>query len=197
MKGVSCNQTRGVVLLVVLVLLLSVSLAGVSSLRNGIYQQRMVSNSQVNIFALQATESAISAVLEEGQLIVSQQGEDSYFRRVMSGGKQVNCFDGSKYSKKQEDCKTLVVFGSVNTSNQGESKKASVGQLYSYAVTERQGVVPAPGYDVDQFVFHVFDTTGVGYIGNGNGVDSRYEHANTQRWKRFGVVSGFDALKPL
>ena len=197
MKGVSCNQTRGVVLLVVLVLLLSVSLAGVSSLRNGIYQQRMVSNSQVNIFALQATESAISAVLEEGQLIVSQQGEDSYFRRVMSGGKQVNCFDGSKYSKKQEDCKTLVVFGSVNTSNQGGAKKASVGQLYSYAVTERQGVVPAPGYDVDQFVFHVFDTTGVGYIGNGNGVDSRYEHANTQRWKRFGVVSGFDALKPL
>ena len=197
MKGVSCNQTRGVVLLVVLVLLLSVSLAGVSSLRNGIYQQRMVSNSQVNIFALQATESAISAVLEEGQLIVSQQGEDSYFRRVMSEGKQVNCFDGSKYSKKQEDCKTLAVFGSVNTSNQGGSKKASVGQLYSYAVTERQGVVPAPGYDVDQFVFHVFDTTGVGYIGNGNGVDSRYEHANTQRWKRFGVVSGFDALKPL
>jgi len=73
MRGVSCNQTRGVVLFVVLVLLLSVSLAGVSSLRNGIYQQRMVSNSQVDVFAFQATESAISAVLEEGQLIVSQQ----------------------------------------------------------------------------------------------------------------------------
>ena len=197
MKGVSCNQTRGAVLLVVLVLLLSVSLAGVSSLRNGIYQQRMVSNSQVDVFALQATESAISAVLEEGQLIVSQQEGDSYFGRAMSRGKQVNCFDGSKYSKEQEDCQTLAVFGSANASNQGVSKKTPVGKLYSYAVTERQGVVPAPGYDVDQFVFYVFDTTGVGYIGSGNSVDSRYEHANTQRWKRFGVVSGFDALKPL
>ena len=197
MKGVSCNQTRGVVLIVVLVLLLSVSLAGVSSLRNGIYQQRMVSNSQVDVFAFQATESAISAVLGEGQLIVSQQEGDSYFRRAMSRGKQVNCFDGSKYSKKQEDCKSLVVFGSVNTANQSKYKKALVGQLYSYAVTDYQGVMPAPGYDVDQFVFHVFDTTGVGYIGNGNGVGSRYEHANTQRWKRFGVVSGFDALKPI
>ncbi len=197
MKGVSCNQTKGVVLLVVLVLLLSVSLAGVSSLRNGIYQQRMVSNSQVDVFSLQATESAISAVLEEGQLIVSQQGGDSYFRQAMSQGKQVNCFDGNNYSKKQEDCKTLAVFGSVNTVNQSISKKASVGQLYSYAVTEHQGVMPAPGYDVGQFVFHVFDTTGVGYIGNSNGVDSGYEHANTQRWKRFGVVSGFDALKPI
>ena len=197
MKGVSCNQTRGAVLLVVLVLLLSVSLAGVSSLRNGIYQQRMVSNSQVDVFALQATESAISAVLEEGQLIVSQQEGDSYFRRAMSRGKQVNCFDGSKYSKEQEDCKTLAVFGPANASNQGAFKKASVGKLYSYAVTEREGVVPAPGYDVDQFVFYVFDTTGVGYIGSGNSVDSRYEHANTQRWKRFGVASGFDALKPL
>ena len=103
MKAASCNQSKGVVLLVVLVLLLSVSLAGVSSLRNGIYQQRMVSNSQADVFALQATESAISSVLEKGQLISSQHEGDSYFSRAMSQGRQVNCFDGSQFSKKKED----------------------------------------------------------------------------------------------
>ncbi|OUR87421.1 hypothetical protein A9Q81_25930 [Gammaproteobacteria bacterium 42_54_T18] len=197
MKGVSCDQTRGVVLLVVLVLLLSVSLAGISSLRNGIYQQRMVSNSQVDVFSLQATESAINSVLEEGQLSSSQQEGDSYFRRAMSLGKQVNCFDGNRFSKKQEDCNTLTVFGSVSKARLSSSLKEVAGEVYSYAVTEQQGAMPAPGYDVEQFVFHVFDTTGVGYIGNGNSVNAGYAHANTQRWKRFGVALGFDALKPL
>jgi len=196
MKVVNGNQSKGVVLLVVLVLLLSMSLAGISSLRNGIYQQRMVSNSQVDVFSSQATESAISSVMEEAQFNPSQQEEESYFRHAMSLGKQVNCFDGSRFSKKQEDCNALVVFGSVSTVNLPGSSKAVAGQLYSYAVTEQQGSMPAPGYDVEQFVFHVFDTTGVGYIGDENGVDTGYAHANTQRWKRFGVALGFDALKP-
>jgi Tfp pilus assembly protein PilV len=188
MKGVSCNQTKGVVLLVVLVLLLSVSLAGISSLRNGIYQQSMVSNSQVEVFALQATESAINSVLEEGQLISSQQEGDSYFRRAMLQDRQVNCFDGRHFSKEQADCEALTVFGLENTTR--------AGNLYSYAVTEKKGIMPAPGYDVEQFVFHVFDTTGVGYIGNEHGVNVGHAHANTQRWKRFGVASGFDAVRP-
>lgn len=188
MKGVSCNQTKGVVLLVVLVLLLSVSLAGISSLRNGIYQQRMVSNSQVEVLALQATESAINSVLEEGQLVSSLQEGDSYFRRAMLQGRQVNCFDGRGFSTEQMDCETLTVFGLGNA--------ARARQLYSYAVTEKKGIMPALGYDVEQFVFHVFDTTGVGYIGNEHGVNVGYAHANTQRWKRFGVASGFDAIKP-
>ncbi|MBV1920313.1 MAG: hypothetical protein KUG73_06500 [Pseudomonadales bacterium] len=188
MKGVSCNQTRGVVLLVVLVLLLSVSLAGISSLRNGIYQQRMVSDSQVAVFALQATESAINSVLEEGQLVSSEQEGGAYFRRALLQGRQVNCFDGRVFSTKQVDCETLTVFGFGDA--------ASEGQLYSYAVTEKKGIMPAPGYDVEQFVFHVFDTTGVGYIGDEHGMNIGHAHANTQRWKRFGVASGFDAVKP-
>lgn len=188
MKGVSCNQTKGVVLIVVLVLLLSVSLAGVSSLRNGIYQQRMVSDSQVEVFALQATESAISSVLEEALLVSSAPEGDSYFKRAITQGRQVNCFDGSHFSKEEEHCETLTVFGLEST--------AGVGQLYSYAVTEQKGILPAPGYDVEQFVFHVFDTTGVGYIGNEDGVNIGHAHANTQRWKRFGVASGFDAVRP-
>jgi len=155
-----------------------------------------VSNSQADVFALQATESAISSVLEKGQLISSQHEGDSYFSRAMSQGRQVNCFDGSQFSKKQEDCKTLAIFGSVSATNLSTSSKAVARQLYSYAVTEQQGVMPAPGYDVEQFVFHVFDTTGVGYLGNEHGVDAGYAHANTQRWKRFGVALGFDALKP-
>jgi len=187
MKGVSCNKTKGVVLIVVLVLLLSMSLAGVSSLRNGMYQQRMVSDSQVEVFAFQATESAISSVLEEGVLVLSDE-EDSYFRRAITHGRQVNCFDGSHFSKDEAHCHTLTVFGLENT--------AGVGQLYSYAVTEKKGILPAPGYDVDAFVFHVFDTTGVGYIGDGQGKSVGHAHANTQRWKRFGVASGFDVTKP-
>ncbi len=188
MRGVNCNQTKGVVLFVVLVLLLSVSLAGISSFRNGIYLQGMVSNSQVEVFALQATESAINSVLEKGQLVSSELERGAYFRRAMLQGRQVNCFDGRVFSTEQADCETLAVFGLGSA--------ASVGQLYSYAVTEKKGIMPAPGYDVEQFVFHVFDTTGIGYIGNEHGVNIGHAHANTQRWKRFGVASGFDAVKP-
>lgn len=176
------TKTKGAALMVVLVLLLSISIAGVSALRNGIFQQRMVSNSQVDVFALQATESAINSILEKGQ-----RDANSFFQPVMTLGKQINCFNGVEFSQKYDDCLNMVAFGEVSP------VVGSLGQLHAYTITEKKGVIPAMGYDVELFAFHLFDTTGVGYF---NGEGKHYARANTQRWMRFGASSGFGALRP-
>jgi len=193
MKGIVLQQFSGSTLVVVLLLLLSVSLLGVSSLKTGLFNQRMTENSQSDAYALQAAESAINGVLIEAQGSVA---DEAFFETVMRSGEQINCIANNGVVRGHGYCTRGDTFGrsSSGVSQRDASQTgASLGELQSYAITKRKGRLPVDGYDVDQFSFHVFDTTGVGSY---TGSISRYAYANTQQWKRFGVSPGFDNFLP-
>lgn len=183
MKGVMLNRDGGATLIVVLLLLLSVSLLGVSSLKTGIFNQRMAGNAQTDVSALEAAESAINEVLTQAQGHIEN---GVFFENVMLYGEQVNCIGSQGIVETHGYCAEGDDFG---LSSSGAN--TSLGGLQSYAITKRKGRLPVNGYDIDQFSFHVFDTTGVGLY---TGKASRYAYANTQRWKRFGASAEFDSF---
>lgn len=188
MKGIVLQKDRGSTLIVVLLLLLSVSLLGVSSLKTGLFNQLMTGNSQSDAYALQAAESAINGVLIEAQ---GPMVDSTFFDTVMLRGEQINCVSNNGIVSVHGYCGHGDAFG---RSSRGASQTdASPGALRSYAITKRKGRLPVNGYDVDHFSFHVFDTTGVGFYTGGI---SRYAYANTQQWKRFGASPGFDSFRP-
>ncbi|PCJ39686.1 MAG: hypothetical protein COA99_10125 [Moraxellaceae bacterium] len=189
MNAINGVMARGVILVMVMLLLLSISFFGVSALRNGFFQQLGVNSSQKDVYALQAAESAINGVLIEGQRV----GKDSvFFQELMKIGRQVNCLQsGVLVSGKSTSCLPMVGVGL----SQSMASSGYPNSLYAYAITEKTGALPVAGYDVEHFSFHLFDTTGVGYL-EGGASSYAYAYANTQRWKRFGISVGFDALKP-
>ena len=187
MNAINGVMDRGVILVMVMLLLLSMSFLGMSALRNGFFQQLGVNSSQKDVYALQAAESAINGVLIEGQRV----GKASvFFQELMEKGRQVNCLQsGVLIRRKSATCLPMVGVGL----SQSTGSSGNPNSLYAYAITEKMGALPVSGYDVEYFSFHLLDTTGVGYL---EGEMSSYAYANTQRWKRFGISVDFDTLKP-
>lgn len=173
-------NTKGSVMLVVVVLLASLNWLAISSLNGGVYHLKMISNSTLDSFALQAAESSINSVLNEASGVAAKR---SFLSTAMTGGIQVNCLQAGGLSIEEGYCTAEDFFVRPQNESGGDF------ELQSFAITVKKGVLPVPGYDVGVVSFHVFETIGIAASHDGR---HAYGYANSQRWKRLGAAGIFE-----
>jgi len=61
------SKQAGAALIVALVILLAVTMIGISAVKSGLFHERMAFNAQANELSFQAAETAISGVIEEAK----------------------------------------------------------------------------------------------------------------------------------
>lgn len=167
MKSLPTVQ-RGAALFVALIILLIVSMMGVSAMKSGIFNEKMAFNAQASDLSFQAAETAINSVISEARrsgtfasaLFVSSTPVPHCLTRDQS------LIDGV--------CPGNITF---------DQRRALYGEAYSKFDRKRVA------YDNDtsaimDFQFHT--------IGKGGFVDSslRFQNRNLQEWRKLGPAGG-------
>jgi len=157
------------VLLIALVILLMVTLMGVSAIKSGLFHERMAFNSQAEELSFQAAETAIGGVITEaisnGALLTSMMQH--------KGTDVVHCFTRS-HGLQEAAC------GADDTLDERESLQAQASSHYDLKR-------PLLGTDAAAFMDYQFATEGYGHY-----VDASLPFANRnyQEWRKLGPGAG-------
>lgn len=168
------NQ-KGAALIVALVMLLAITLLGVSSLRSGAFHERMSLNSQADSLAFLGTESAINGVMSYAWQIGQNGVDEAFFAKAILGT-QRNCISKSAIS--EGDC----------TISQTFDRRAD-GVLIAQADTKHKGESPVENTDGSVMAYHKFETVGNAYFTAE--LDLPFAYENMQVWRKLGVPSQF------
>lgn len=141
------KKQQGVVLFVALIVLLIISLLGVSSLRVGLVEERMSFNSQISNVSFQAAETAIAAIYNNletnDQVILSTDGGKTAVFCVNRGG-----IAGG------DDCDTAFL----------DAAQGDTGTIQSWSRTEEVSKQLVADSDIGSFVDYQFKVVGYGQI---------------------------------
>ena len=169
------QRQQGVALFVALILLLAITLLGVSSLKSGIFHERMSVNSQADTLTFMATESSINSIISFAWQIGQNDVDESFFAESILGAGQRNCI-----------AKDAVLDGDCTVDNTFDRRASGI--LIAQADTEYDGESPAENSDAT-FAYHKFTTIGNAYFVAD--LDLPFAYSNSQGWKKLGVGRGF------
>lgn len=178
------NQS-GAALLVALVMLLAITLLGVSSLRSGMFHERMSLNSQADTLTFMGAESAINAILSTSVQVGENGVDGSFMADAALGATQLNCVT-------QND----VLAQSCGSSHFFDVRSA--GALQAQTETDYDDYRRAYNTDGAFWGYHQFATQGVAYFHED--LDLPFASKNEQKWKKLGpepafAVANADVLK--
>ncbi|MEE2731116.1 MAG: PilX N-terminal domain-containing pilus assembly protein [Pseudomonadota bacterium] len=163
------KQQHGAALLIALLILLMVTLMGVSAIKSGLFHERMAFNAQADEMAFHAAETAIGGVTGEAQ-------RNSQFVSDLvnvNGNAQVHCV--SKSSGLAE--------GACDNADTLDERASLLSQSSSRFDSKR--VLLAS--DVEYFKDFVFESEGNGRFVQ---VAMPFSRTNFQEWRKVGPSSG-------
>lgn len=170
------NQ-RGAALFVALIVLLVITLMGVSSLKSGIFHERMSMNSQADTLTFMGAESSINSIISFAWQIGDNGVDESFFApAILTGQPQLNCV-----------AKDAISSGNC-TASQTFDRRAQ-GVLIAQADTTYEGQSQYENNDAKFLAYHDFETKGTSYFVRD--LDLPFAYQNLQEWKKLGVPNGF------
>lgn len=160
------NQ-RGAALFVALIILLLVSLMGVSAMKSGIFQERMAFNSQAEETTFQAAETAIEGVIKEARNSTALLGQLAATHEV-----RTHCVSLTRGTAE----------GACTATDTLDLRKAVQAEAQSQYDRQR----PLLGSDAGQLADLQFHT-----IGEGSFVETSlpFSNRNRQEWRKVGLAS--------
>lgn len=162
------SKQAGAALIVALVILLAVTMIGISAVKSGLFHERMAFNAQANELSFQAAETAISGVIEEAKT------NGSMLTKILdSSSPTLNCVTNT-FGLEEDAC------ASDETIDARSSLQAS-------AASEFDSKKPLIDTDAASFMDFQFSTDGTGSFVS----DSMpFSHTNHQEWRKVGPASG-------
>ncbi|RLP52677.1 MAG: hypothetical protein D6160_19605 [Ketobacter sp.] len=162
------SGSQGAALFVALIILLVVSLIGVSAIKSGIFHERMAFNAQSEEMSFQAAETGINAVIAEAEV------NGGMLNTVLKTGTPLeHCVSRASGLTEGacDDASTIDIRASVNAD----------------ALTEFEGKSPILGTDAAAFMYFEFST-----IGDGSYADTNlpFRNRNYQGWRKIGPGNG-------
>lgn len=167
MIAINRNQ-QGAALLIALVILLVVTLIGVSAIKSGIFHERMAFNAQAEELSFQAAETGINGVL--GQAATN----GSFLNDILRTGAA------------DQHCVTYTAGIQAGECNENKTLD-SRSSVMADAETDFIGHKPIVGTDPAAFKYFEFSTIGEGsFIQD----DLPFFNRNFQGWRKIGPGSG-------
>lgn len=163
------KKQSGAALFVALIILLLVTLIGVSAVRGGLFHEIMAFNAQSDELAFQAAESAINGVVNEAQ---NDLAVISNIYNQPTGDTVENCIT-----------RTTLKDGACTDTDTLDARAS----ILSDAMSKFEFKAPALGTDPDALLDYQFSTTGKGHFKQN---DMPFEHQNIQAWRKLGPGSG-------
>ena len=160
-------RQKGVALFVVLIILLLITMMGISAMRSGIFHETMAFNTQVEEMTFQSAETAINGVVAQarrndgnllGHLVVLNEAKVQCFNKT-NGVADGNC-PNDRF---------------LDLRNNFQSEARSQFDLKR----------PSIGNDADKLADFQFHT-----IGTGLAVNDGTTHSNLQEWRKIGPSGG-------
>lgn len=172
------DSQQGAALLVALVVLLAITLMGVTSLRSGLFHERMSLNSQADALTFMGAESGINGIMAAARRIGDQGNSESFFADTIIGKRaQTNCVTHAG-----------LLSGACSQLSHALDTRTE-GIVFSQPETEYLGERPVIGSDVNVFAQHTFKTDSTGYIRSD--LQLPFANKNRQEWSRLGVPGQF------
>ena len=167
MKMTHTQQQRGAVLFIALIILLMVSMMGVSAMRSGIFHERMAFNTQVEEMTFQAAETAVNGVIKQART-----NEGNLLGRLVALNQvTTQCFSRSNGLSSGECTAGQFV----------DSRDAFQSQAESKFDLKR----PSMGNDTEKLADYQFRSVGIGTAVNDDTV-----RRNLQEWRKIGPAGG-------
>lgn len=162
------KQQGGAALLIALLILLMVTLMGVSALKSGIFHERMAFNAQAEEMTFQAAETAINGVIAYGL------ENGSFLTQMMNSAGDI------------EQCVTMVSGLAEGACSAGQTVDIRES-IQSSASSKFDGRKPLVGSDADYFMDYQFATEGHGSFEQSS---MPFASSNYQEWRKVGPGSG-------
>lgn len=162
------ERQTGAALIVALVILLAVTMIGISAVKSGLFHERMAFNAQANELSFQAAETAIAAVIEEAKT-------NGSMLTIMldSSSTTLHCVSSTEGLE-------LDVCANDETIDARSSLQANAESRYD-------SKKPLLDTDAASFMDFQFSTDGTGSFVS----DSMpFSHTNHQEWRKVGPASG-------
>lgn len=175
------HNQKGAALLIALIMLLAITMLGVSSLRSGIFHEKMSLNSQSETLTFMGAESSINGVMSFAWQLGENGVADTFFADAVLGKPQTNCIT-----------KTGLTAAACANVNESLDVRAT-GVLFAQAVTEYAGQTKIYNSDPDTLAYHKFSSIGNAYLRQD--LDLPFATKNQQDWKKLGVATAFSMNK--
>jgi len=163
------KSERGAALLMALIILLMITLVGVSALKSGMFHERMAFNAQAEELTFQSAESAINAVISEAK------SSGSVLTEMLEPGAVavVHCLSRAS--------------GLVEGDCDGDDTIDARESIQSNASSHFDAKKPLMNSDADYFMDYQFATEG-----HGSFIQSSmpFSTTNYQEWRKIGPSSG-------
>lgn len=171
MKGLASQQ--GAALFIALIILLLVSLMGVSGMRGGLFQEQMASNSQSEEMTFQAAETAINGVIDKARQ------NDALLAELMTvSSDKVQCV--TKNNGLVDGACGSTTFDARNA-------------FQSEAASRFDRMRPVQNSDAAAIADYQFHTFGKGTLMAG----AQFPNRNRQEWRKLGPSGGnFELADP-
>ena len=167
--NVSQAKQQGAALFVALIILLVVTMMGLSAMRGGIFHEKMAFNTQANDQTFQAAETAIGGVVEK-----ARQSDAMLSDMMNSGTTQTGCVTSDKQ---------LVIESCGDTTTFDDEDR-----LQAQAVSQFDRAINVASNDSSALVDYEFDTIGDGKYKKALNLD--FESRNRQYWRKLGPGGG-------
>lgn len=162
------NNQQGAALLVALIILLMVTLMGISAIKSGLFHERMAFNAQAEELSFHAAETAIGGVVAEAR------GNSALVNDLVdSGADTIHCI--SKVNGLAENA--------CSNSDTIDERGSILSQATSRFVTKK----PLLSSDVEYFKDYVFESEGNGRF---IAASMPFDSTNLQEWRKIGPSSG-------
>ena len=160
---------NGAALFVALIILLIVSMMGVSAMKGSILSERMAFNTQARELSFQAAETAINGVIAE-----ARSSGEFVSKLLGSSAAQVHCATSSE----------LMIEGTCAADATFDSREALFGE------TESRFQLQRVAFDNDTNAIMDFQFYTIGRGGFIEAVDLPFESRNRQEWRKLGPAGG-------
>lgn len=170
MNDIDVFRQRGAALFIALIILLLVSLAGISAMKSGIFHERMAFNSQAEELTFQASETGINAVMSKARTsgVFAQSIKDG-----STSGRLAHCVTSA----------SGVIVGACTSTTTLDQRAA----ILADAESQFDGVKPILGTDPEAFMHHQFSTIGEGKFASNT---LPFSNKNYQEWRKVGPGIG-------
>lgn len=159
------NAQQGAALFVALIILLLVSMMGVSAMKGGLFHERMAFNAQAEEMTFQAAETAIGGVIQEAR----RPSSTLLSELTTSSALKTHCVTGNN---------SLVVGGCAGATLDQRAKLQAEAQSRFFRTR------PLMGTDAVSLVDNQFYTIGKGTFLDS--VDLPFKNSNRQEWSKKG-----------
>lgn len=171
MKG---HKEQGAALFIALIILLLVSMLGVSAMKGGLFHERMAFNSQAEEMTFQAAETAIGGVIQEARKSSALLGQ----------------LAGTSAAKTHCVTKSAGIAEGVCGAGSTLDTRASVRAEAESRFDRRRPLANSDAGALADYQFHT--------IGKGSFVsaDMPFENRNRQEWRKIGLGGGNFEVAP-